>query len=69
MDTNRWPGLSKFVDYLERPEGEYGPPADETEDLTLGYSMLRALAEHDETMVEIAPGVWRISKAPGDSAL
>lgn len=31
------------------------------EDLTLGYSMLRALAAEDQTLVEIAPNVWRHS--------
>lgn len=34
---------------------------DTEEDLTLGYSLLRALAEADFTLVEIAPGVWRHS--------
>jgi hypothetical protein len=29
------------------------------EDLTLGYTFLRLLAEEDNTLVEIAPGVWR----------
>jgi hypothetical protein len=32
------------------------------EDLTLGYTLLRALAESDHTLVEIAPGVWRHSQ-------
>lgn len=40
-----------------------GPEIDDwsdcDEDLTLGYSMLRALAESDATLVEIEPGVWR----------
>jgi hypothetical protein len=35
---------------------------DTEEDLTRGFSMLRELAESDETMVEIAPGVWRVNK-------
>lgn len=35
------------------------------EDLTLGYSLLRALAESDRTLVEIAPGVWRQSWLEG----
>lgn len=35
------------------------PDADE--DLTLGFSLLRALAESEHTLVEIAPGVWRHS--------
>lgn len=39
---------------------------DREEDLTLGFSLLRALAESDETMVEIAPGVWRVRKDPED---
>jgi hypothetical protein len=39
---------------------------DPEEDLSLGFSLLRALAESDETMVEIEPGVWRINKAPED---
>jgi hypothetical protein len=34
---------------------------DEDEDLTLGFSLLRALAESDHILVEIAPGVWRHS--------
>lgn len=32
------------------------------EDLTLGYSLLRALAASDDTLIEISPGVWRQSK-------
>lgn len=35
--------------------------ADQEEDLSVGYSLLRALAEADHTLVEIAPGVWRHS--------
>lgn len=31
------------------------------EDLTLGFNLLRALAEEDHTLVEISPGVWRHS--------
>jgi hypothetical protein len=34
---------------------------DDDEDLTLGYSLLRALAEDEHTLVEIAPNVWRHS--------
>lgn len=34
---------------------------DDDEDLTLGYSLLRALAEEDHALVEIGPGVWRHS--------
>lgn len=42
---------------------------DENEDLTLGYSLLRALAEHDQTMVEVRPGMWRVTKpTPGREA-
>lgn len=37
------------------------PQVDDEEDLTLGYSLLRALAESEHTLVEIAPGVWRHS--------
>ncbi len=29
------------------------------EDLSVGYSLLRSLAESDETLVEVSPGVWR----------
>lgn len=32
---------------------------DQEEDLAVGYSMMRALAESDHTLVEIEPGVWR----------
>lgn len=35
---------------------------DADEDLTLGFSLLRALAEYDETLVEIQPGMWYQSK-------
>lgn len=35
-------------------------PPDDREDLTLGYSFLRALAEAG-ALVEIGPGVWRHS--------
>lgn len=34
---------------------------DAEEDLSVGYTMLRALAESEHTLVEIAPGVWRHS--------
>jgi len=34
---------------------------DDEEDLTLGFNLLRALAEEGHTLVEIAPGVWRHS--------
>lgn len=36
-------------------------PGPDDEDLTLGYSLLRALAESEYTLVEISPGVWRHS--------
>lgn len=35
-------------------------PAAEEEDLTLGYSLLRALAE-EGILAEVGPGVWRHS--------
>lgn len=34
---------------------------DDHEDLRLGFSLMRELAESDHTLVEIAPGVWRHS--------
>jgi hypothetical protein len=34
---------------------------EDDEDLSLGYSLMRALAESDHTLVEIYPGVWRQS--------
>jgi hypothetical protein len=40
---------------------DWGAFTDKEEDLTLGYSMLRALAEAGEPMVEVGPGVWRDS--------
>lgn len=45
---------------IGEPEIDYRTPEDE--DLALGYSLLRALAEHDRTMIEVSPGVWRVSK-------
>lgn len=39
----------------------FGQLADDEEDLSLGYSLLRALAEADHSIVEIADGVWRHS--------
>jgi hypothetical protein len=37
---------------------------DREEDLTLGFSLLRALAESDTTMAETSPGsgIWRVTK-------
>jgi hypothetical protein len=40
---------------------------DQPEDLRRGFSLLRELAASDDAMVEIAPGVWRVQRAPGDS--
>lgn len=43
---------------------ETGEPAvdqfrdDPDEDLSLGYALIRALAEADETAVELSDGVW-----------
>lgn len=54
-------------DALGEPEIDYRTPEDE--DLTLGYSMLRELARSDKTMVEVYPGVWRISKPEGEREL
>jgi len=54
-------------DAIGEPRIEYRTPEDE--DLTLGYSLLRALAESDRTMVEIADGVWRVSKPEHDREL
>lgn len=44
---------------LTRKASEDAPTA-EDEDLSLGYSLLRALAEQG-MVAEIAPGVWRHS--------
>ncbi|WP_250009142.1 hypothetical protein [Actinoplanes sp. M2I2] len=35
---------------------------EDDEDLALGYSVLRALAENSGDMVELAPGVWHVEK-------
>ena len=40
--------------------GDQAPPEDD-EDLALGYSMMRALAEAGAGIEEIGPGVWRHS--------
>lgn len=49
-------------------EPEIDQWGEEGENLALGFSFLRALAEHDETLVEIAPGVWRhTGHDPGNS--
>jgi len=45
---------------LTRQAIERDAPATEDEDLTLGYSLLRALAE-EGMIAEIGPGVWRHS--------
>lgn len=39
---------------------------DPDEDLTLGWSLLRALAEADEQATEIAPGVYCFSKSSAE---
>lgn len=51
MDDD-WPLTIKAIQTAE--------PATEGEDLTLGFSMLRALAEQS-MLAEIGPGVWRHS--------
>jgi len=43
-----------------RIAGDQAPP-DDDEDLTLGYWLLRALAEAGTRIEEIGPGVWRHS--------
>lgn len=53
---------------IGQPEIDTFREEDESEDLRLGFSLLAELARSDETLVEIAPGVWRHSKAPGESA-
>jgi len=41
------------------PEIDQWSDGSDDEDLNLGYSLMRALAESDHTLVEVAPGVWR----------
>jgi hypothetical protein len=51
---------ARLFGYTMRIVGEQRPPNDD-EDLTLGYSLLRALAEAGAGIEEIGPGVWRHS--------
>ena len=53
-----WKLTQHDIDEWDAPGGEITRSWPE-EDLTLGFSFLRALAESDETLVEVAPGVWR----------
>lgn len=50
----------RLFGYTMRIIGEQAPP-DDDEDLTLGYSIMRALAEAGESLEQIGPGVWRHS--------
>lgn len=51
---------TRLFGYTMRIVGAQAPP-DDDEDLTLGYSLLRALAEAGESIEQIGPGVWRHS--------
>lgn len=51
---------TRLFGYPVRIVGEQAPPGDD-EDLTLGYSLMRALAEAGARLEEIGPGVWRHS--------
>lgn len=63
MDMSQWPRTAKFLEYLEEPA------PDDSEDLTLGFSFMRALAASDATLVEVEPGVWRAGKRPDEREL
>lgn len=53
---------------IGEPRIDQWDPAPDGEDLTLGFSFMRALAEHDETLIEVAPSVWRHTGSdPGNS--
>lgn len=54
---------------IGRPEIDTFHDEDSPEDLRRGFSLLAELARADETLVEIAPGVWRHSKSAGETAL
>jgi formate dehydrogenase assembly factor FdhD len=51
---------ARLFGYTMRIVGEQAPP-DDDEDLTLGFSLMRALAEAGADIEEIGPGVWRHS--------
>lgn len=51
---------TRFFGFTMRIIGNQAPP-DDDEDLRLGYSLLRELAEAGEALEEIGPGVWRHS--------
>lgn len=42
---------------------------DPDEDLALGYALMRALAQADETATEIRPGVWCFSKSSDEKMI
>ena len=51
---------TRLFGYTMRIVGDPAPP-DDDEDLALGYSLMRALAETGAGIEEIGPGVWRHS--------
>lgn len=51
---------------IDKPAIDDWRDEDHEEDLAVGYSYLRALAESGFTLVEIAPGIWRHSRTPED---
>jgi hypothetical protein len=66
MTTRRFKLTQAAID-AEPVIDEWG---DDEEDLAVGYSMMRQLAESDETLIEVEPGVWRQSgggSGPGNS--
>lgn len=58
---NEFEFTRRVVDADDRPLDP-----DETDDLALGFSFLRALAGADESLREIRHGVWRVTREPGD---
>lgn len=55
----KWKLVQRLVDGEGKPDIDAWD--EDGEDLSVGYTLLRALAEEDHTLVEIAPGVWRHS--------
>lgn len=58
MTRRKWK-LTRAATGGEPEIEEWGSGGD---DLRLGYSLMRALAEDDARLIEIAPGVWHYSK-------
>src|SRR5690349_1698730 len=57
--TGGW-AMKWYLAQMAIGEPEINVREDE-EDLTLGFSLIRALAESDDTLLEVAPNVWRHS--------